>query len=321
MIRNRTLAGVAIAVILALAPLGPARSQDADPLGAAGARQLYLDGQYDQAFAMVLRLAETGDAQAKVTLGYFYSYGFGTARDEAKAIALFEEAAEQNHPAALFNLAVSYEFGSLGQPKDPARAYALFLQAAALDHPPSLHRLAMLYLLADRLPTPLSALGVPKDPALGRALLERAVAAGHPQATADLAELLHAGVDLPQNLPRARKLYLIAAAHGFGDAQHIYAAMVEAGEGGPADLAEAELWFRRAQGTGVVGAALDLAQLLARNAQPGPDRQVEALAWCLWYDASLPVVVPEDPLRNCTWARTGLGPEDVAAAQALAKTF
>jgi uncharacterized protein len=319
MIRKRTFAGVAVAVMLALAPDRPASAQETDQLGAVRARQLYLDGQPDKAFAMLLPLAEAGDAQAMVTLGYFYAYGIGTNRDVAKAVTLFEAATKQNHPGALFNLAIFHEHGSFGLPKDLNRAHALLLQAASFDHPPSMLRLARLHLLANRLLTETT--GIPRDPALGRALLERAVALGDRLAIADLAEELQTGTNMARDFPRARQLLLIVAAHGVREAQLDYAAMVEAGRGGVADLAEAELWYRRAQANGIADAALGLARILARDALPGRDRQVEALAWCLWYQAQRSVTNPDAALQNCAWARIGLGPEGVTAAQELAPTF
>jgi len=300
------------AFLLATSSLHSVLAEAGDPLAAIRARQLYLDGHPDLAFATLLRLAQTGDPQAEVALGYFYAKGIGTPVDDAKAVELFERAAQKNHPAAIYNLAVSYEFGGTGLPRDRAKAEALYRRSAALDHAPSMHRLALMYLAGK---------AVPRDIGLGRALLERAVLSGHPQATADLAQLLFTGGDLPKDLPRARALFLIAAAHGIDKAQRNYGAMLAAGQGGPADPAEAEIWLRRAQAAGNATAGLDLAHLLAANDSPGPDRQVEALAWCLWYDASLPVVIPEDPSRNCIWARTGLTPEDVQKAIAMAKTF
>lgn len=317
MIRNRTLAGATGALLLLLAAATAAPAQEVDPLGALRARQLYLEGQPDQAFALVRPLAEAGDLQAQVTLGYFYAHGIGTPRDEAKAIALFEAAAERNHAAALFNLAVSYEHGTLGLPEDMTRAHALFVRGAGLDHPPALYRLALIYLNKARA----TDAGLPYDPSLGVALLERAVTTGHPQAAAELAFLLQRGDEAPQDLARARKLFLIAAAHGVGRAQIAYADMVEKGHGGPADRVEAEVWFRRAQADGTSEGAIRLARLLTRNSVPGQDRQIEALAWCLWYHAHQPVTPPADPMRRCTWARTGLGPDEVASAQALAQTF
>lgn len=310
-----------LAALLAAAFCRPALAEAAEALEVIRAWQLYLDGQPGLAFATVWRLAQAGDPQAEVTLGFFYARGIGTVGDPARAVALFESAAARNHPVALFNLAVSYEHGSLGLPRDPAQALALYLRSAALDHAPSLHRLGLLYLSAERSPSSMSARDFPQDAELGRALLERAVAAGHPQATADLARLLLTGRGMSMDLPRARQLYLIAAAHGIGEAQRDYSLMLEKGSGGPADLTQAEFWFRRAQASGINEAGRDLSRILSRNKVPGSDRHLEALAWCLWYEATLPTFIPEDPLRHCTWARTGLGPDEVAAAQALAQTF
>ncbi len=287
-------------------------ADDSDLLSAIRARQLYFDGQPALAFAALLPLAQAGDRQAEATLGFFYATGVGTPIDEAKALALLERAAAKDHPGALYNLARSHELGLLGLQQDPALAQVLYLRAVALDHTPSLHRLGLMYLSGKQ---------ITRDTGLGRALLERAVAAGDPQATADLARKLYAGSDLPQDLPRARALFLIAAAHDIAPAQRDYGVMLALGKGGPVEPVQAEYWLRRAQKAGVTEAGFDLARLLSTHTDLWGDRQVEAYAWCLWSEGSPSDVTAENPGRFCTWARTGLGQKDMQAGIDMAKTF
>ncbi|SED10716.1 Sel1 repeat-containing protein [Rhizobiales bacterium GAS188] len=92
---------------------------------------------------------------------------------------------------------------------------------------------------------------VAKDPATAAKWFERALA-GRPRAAAWLAYLHETGNGVPQDLAKARSLYLDAATRGDPAAQANLAFMMVSGRGGPADPAEAFQWYLRAarQGNG-----------------------------------------------------------------------
>jgi TPR repeat protein len=50
------------------------------------------------------RQSEAGDPDAQYNLAYLYENGLGVTKDEAKALALYQQAADQGHPAAKNNL-------------------------------------------------------------------------------------------------------------------------------------------------------------------------------------------------------------------------
>lgn len=299
-------------IVLVAGLHSPGLAQEAPDLAAIRARQLFIEGKPDAAFAAIKPLAEQGVPRAETILGFFYERGIGTAADPALAVAWYEKGAAHNQPAALHNLAASYENGDLGLPKDLAKAYDLYLRAVALEYAPSIHNLARMYIYGT---------GAPQDVALGRALLERAVNLGLAEATADYAYMLATGDGLPVDISRARQLYFVAGAQGIDWAQRDYGEMLERGEGGPVDLAEAEDWYLRAQAQGNVMAGYDIAELLWANAATMADRQVDALAWCYWAEANGPDADGTDYTGKCVEPSAKLAPDAVQRAQALAKTF
>ncbi len=54
--------------------------------------------------AQLQREAQQGSPDAQYELAYLYENGIGVAKDEAKALELYEQAAAQGHPAAQTNL-------------------------------------------------------------------------------------------------------------------------------------------------------------------------------------------------------------------------
>lgn len=66
-------------------------------------------------------LAEAGDAQAQLYLGYAYRRGRGVAQDDGRAAHWYRRAAEQGLADAQYQLGLMYELG-LGVPMDQAEA-------------------------------------------------------------------------------------------------------------------------------------------------------------------------------------------------------
>ncbi len=56
------------------------------------------------AIAKLQRAAQAGDSDAQYHLAYLYENGLGVTKDEAKALELYEQAANQGHPSAKDNL-------------------------------------------------------------------------------------------------------------------------------------------------------------------------------------------------------------------------
>jgi TPR repeat protein len=54
--------------------------------------------------ARLQREAREGDPDAQYELAYFYENGLGVPKDEARALELYQQAADQGHPAAQANI-------------------------------------------------------------------------------------------------------------------------------------------------------------------------------------------------------------------------
>ena len=99
------------------------------PMVLVGAFALCADGavaqeQDDDAEAVRLyrQAAEQGNAKAQTNLGNMYVNGRGVPQDDAEAVRLFRQAAEQGHAQAQFSLGVMYYNGK-GVPQDLVRAH------------------------------------------------------------------------------------------------------------------------------------------------------------------------------------------------------
>ncbi len=92
------------------------------------------------------RLANEGDVDACLTLGYMYLYGEnGLEQDAQKAFQYYSMAAEKNDKIALNNLGSLY-FSGIGVKKDKKRAVELFEKAAQLGNNEASVNLAFVYL-------------------------------------------------------------------------------------------------------------------------------------------------------------------------------
>ncbi len=79
--------------------------------------------------------AELGSAQGMFLLANAYRNGSGVPQDVKKAVALYEQAAALEHPAALQELAFAHRAGAIGLAKDPLEAHRYeTLAAHALTH-------------------------------------------------------------------------------------------------------------------------------------------------------------------------------------------
>lgn len=98
-----------------------------------------------KAVELYLQSAEQGNVKAMNTLGILYNEGIGTTRNRAKAIDWFTRAGNNNFSEGWYNLGLLYKDDTMTRP-DFARAYGCFVKAAALGHAQSMYAQAyMLY--------------------------------------------------------------------------------------------------------------------------------------------------------------------------------
>lgn len=309
MIRTAMLAALAA---FCLETAGPVAAQDADDLAALQARQLFVAGKHDEAFAAAKALAEKGVPRAQLLMGFFYERGLGTAADPVQAVSWYEKAAAQGQPQALHNLAISHERGELGQTKDEAKARGMYAQNATRDFAPSIFNLAMMMI---------EGRGGPADGPGGIALLERAVTLGDADATAQLGYRLAVGEGVEKDMERGRRLYEVAAAQGIDWAQRDYGEMAELGEGGPVELRVALDFYRRSAAQGYGMAAFDIFEMYRANSEALADIKAEALAMCFYAEAQPPQWDGSEYDGKCDPAFPDYTPEEIAAAREAAKAM
>jgi uncharacterized protein len=128
--------------LVALAELGDTRSM----VGLAYMRLNPDADRFDPAEAVELltRASEAGSPEAQFELAKLYERGLGVEVDAARALALYQAAADQDFADAINDLGFLHYQGELGLPSDPAAALALFERAADLRHPQALFNFAAL---------------------------------------------------------------------------------------------------------------------------------------------------------------------------------
>ena len=119
--------------LLALANLGDTRSM----LGLAYIRLNPEDSRFDpsQAVSFLERAVERGSPEAQMELAKLYEQGIGVDIDEARALELYQAAADQDFADAINDLGFLHYQGGLGLRPNPDKALELFERAADLRHP------------------------------------------------------------------------------------------------------------------------------------------------------------------------------------------
>ena len=108
------------------------------------AHNAYNSKDFSSAFALYTQLSNEGNADAMTSLGYMYQNAQGCTQDDAKALALYERAAELKQPYALFNLGILTMNGLGGVAHDQFRAHELFMEAAVREVPRAMYEVALM---------------------------------------------------------------------------------------------------------------------------------------------------------------------------------
>lgn len=175
---RRRMAGLAAALALAA---GGARADaaldaiHAEMVEALKAYAVYKMGQYEEAYAAWLALAEKGNTQGILNVANMLEAGKGVPRDPAAAVAWWRRGAELDDSLSIHSLSRAYREG-LGVPADQAEADRLLERAAASGAVAAQRELGQARLAA-------------ADPDGARLWLRRAADAGDPAAQEALAAL------------------------------------------------------------------------------------------------------------------------------------
>jgi len=192
--------------------------------------------------------AAHGDRQAIFGLAIAELKGDGVPKDRAGAQALFQKAAAQNHPGALYNLGVMAIENSTGAAPDFQKAARYFKQAADLGDPDGAYALGILYR---------NGTGVEKSDKRGAEWIARAAEEDNIPAEVEYAIMLFNGTGVDKDETAAARLFLRAAAHNNPVAQNRVARLLATGRGIPKNMVDAMKWHLLARAAGLKDAWLD----------------------------------------------------------------
>ncbi|HEX7289262.1 MAG TPA: tetratricopeptide repeat protein [Candidatus Angelobacter sp.] len=235
--------------------------------------------QTEASIAELRRRANAGDAVAQVELGRAYEDGMGVEQSDTKAVELFRKAAEQGNAQAQNSLGVMYALGR-GVERNREEAVRWYRKAAKNGLSEGFYNVAISYFNGE---------GVNEDLALAYAYMTIAESRGNPQASQALqhirdelhdrvehakfrlAVIYEKGDEVPQDYPRALKLYRELAATGlkFGfahqQAEFKICEFYALGRGVPQDYTEAKFHCKRVAGEGHRLAKVTLGRMAAKG--------------------------------------------------------
>ena len=178
-------------------------------LAAGGDYQLglsaYDQGDYAEAMAQWLPLAEDGAPEAQYRVGRLHYYGRGVEQDYAQAGQWYLMAAESGHARSQSNVAVMYEQGR-GFPADDAKAAKWYAKAAEQGRAVSQNNLGRLYE---------EGRGVAQSDERAAALYTAAAKKGYPEAQYRLGRMYETGRGVTQDSKKAQKWYRKASYDGY----------------------------------------------------------------------------------------------------------
>lgn len=96
--------------------------------------------RYAEALAIYRQLAEAGYDDAQTYLGWLYSKGLGTTRNDSEALVWLEKAVSAGNPRA------AYLAGRIIETTDVTSSIAKYERAASREYAPALSRLGIAYL-------------------------------------------------------------------------------------------------------------------------------------------------------------------------------
>jgi uncharacterized protein len=223
----------------------------------AAAEEIYLRGRaefarerYQEAAALFREAAEANHPAALNAMGLVLTTGQGGERDAAKAADYFGRSAELGYPRACLNLAVLYERGQ-GVKRDQPRARALLRRALEGD-PQNVDAALNLGIMFYK------GLGGPESLGEGVRLLRQAAEAKRPRAMRYLADAYMEGRGVEANHPLGVKWLLRGAKLGEVECMIALAQAHQAGQGTPPNPREALRWLRKAADKGHPRAAANL---------------------------------------------------------------
>ena len=246
------------------------------------ARRLLFGGEgqapdFDRAFILLLKEAQTGSALAMHDLGWMFEDGLGREKDMGQAQAWYAKALHcflsmEAHKPSRY---VEYRIGKLyasgrGTEQDHLSAADWFTKSAERNYKYAQYSLAGLYARGQ---------GVEQDDQKARLLYEKAAEQGFPYAAYELGKLYRDGRDVGKDALRAAAWFAKAAKENSSPAAYALARLLlTGGEGLAKDVSTAVSWLRRSAEAGNQFAQYHLGKLLLQG-EDVPRDIAEAIHW------------------------------------------
>ncbi len=205
-----------------------------------------------------IKLANEGDVNSQLLLGYSYLYGEnGVEVNYDKSFEYYAKAAMQNDNVGLNNLGSLY-YSGIGVRRSPTKAAILFEKAANLGNAEAAVNLGFILISGN---------GAKKNPTLAMDYFEKAAASKNPTAEFMVGYAYYTGKLRPQDYNKAAPLIKAAASSGFDEAQYVLAQMYMKGLGYPQNYGNAVKNLKLAVSQGSVEAMMVLGNILALGEQ------------------------------------------------------
>ncbi len=215
-------------------------------------------GAQETLLEKLTRLANSGDLNSQMTLGYMYLYGDDKAQvkiDFGQALKYYEMAANQNDNVAINNLGSLY-YSGIGTKRDIIKATQMFSKAAELGNAESMVNLAFIYL---------SEQGDFYRPQDAIELLKKASSIKNPTADFMLGYAYYKGFYVEKNYLQAFELIKRSANAGYDEAMFVLSSLYMNGEGTPQNYGNGVKVLNLAVSQGNVPAMMQLGYILANG--------------------------------------------------------
>ncbi len=258
--------------------------------------------------ARVFRMAEKGDTNALMTLGYMHLYGLnGFDINYRKTFEYYSLAAESGNDIAINNLGSLY-YSGIGVKKDVEHAAELFSKASNAGNIDATINLAVIFL---------SEQGVLHNPQSASLLLKDAAEKSSPVAKYLLGYLYMKGIGVPQNMKKAVENIRFAAEQNYDEAQYMLGYLYLNGWGVMQNYNNAIKYFTRAYNQGNVSAMYELGNMYGSETKIEPDFYKSYVA----FNMAAYHGVPDAERRRDVVGKEKLKKDEILQAQAESENF
>ena len=190
---------------------------------------------YETSFALFLPLANEGNDDAKLTLGWFFQFGHGVKQNCAEAIRWYQQVIEKSGALAQYRLGTVYEMEKCG--KDLDKAISWYRKAADIGDKRAQHRLSAMYYTGE---------GVKQDYKESFAWEQKSAERGYVEAQVSLGNMYFDGVGVEKDYGKAIYWYQKAGENGDTDILCHLAHLYLYGKGVERDQGMAQYWLDKA---------------------------------------------------------------------------